>query len=301
MVAWTVDAIEKAAAYVVKSGLFGVKRPEEAVALMLLAQAEGLHPMRAIQEYHIINGRPALRADAMLARFFQAGGRVEWHELSDKRAEATFSHPQGGSVRIAWTIEDAKRAGLLDKRDGNWSRYPRAMLRARVVSEGVRTVYPGVVVGVYTPEEVAEFAPPTPTPQVVEARVIEAEEEAPQQEAREKAPQEDEWRLVNPATEKQIAAIWSLLRALHAEDEDIARWMILSLSEEAPMPEELSWGAASRVIGSIQKMRDEAKRLGVQGEHLEALWAYQAANGLMPELSEKALDEALTIDVKEEG
>jgi hypothetical protein len=34
------------------------------------------------------------------------------------------------------------------------------MLRARVVSEGIRSVYPGCVVGVYTPEEVQDFAPP---------------------------------------------------------------------------------------------------------------------------------------------
>ena len=33
------------------------------------------------------------------------------------------------------------------------------MLRARVISEGIRAVFPGCVVGVYTPEEVADFAP----------------------------------------------------------------------------------------------------------------------------------------------
>ena len=31
------------------------------------------------------------------------------------------------------------------------------MLRARVISEGIRTVYPGVAVGIYTPEEVNDF------------------------------------------------------------------------------------------------------------------------------------------------
>lgn len=154
---WGIEQIERAADYVVKSKLFGVRTKEEAVALMLIAQAEGIHPMRAVQEYHIINGRPALRADAMLSRFLLAGGRVEWHEISDTRVEATFFHPQGGTARIAWTLDDAKRAGLLDKPGGNWSKYPRAMLRARVISEGVRTVYPPIVVNLYTPEEVAFF------------------------------------------------------------------------------------------------------------------------------------------------
>ncbi|MCX7689084.1 MAG: hypothetical protein N2045_14060, partial [Fimbriimonadales bacterium] len=56
-------------------------------------------------------------------------------------------------------MEDAKRAGLIGKAGGNWEKYPRAMLRARVVSEGVRTVFPGVIVGLYTPEEVRDFEP----------------------------------------------------------------------------------------------------------------------------------------------
>jgi len=165
--------VEKIADYVVKSGLFGITRKEQAVALMLLSQAEGLHPMKAIQEYHIIQGRPAMRADAMLARFQQVGGRVEWHELTDTKARATFSHPQGGSVTIEWTIQMAKNAGLFDKAGSNWKRYPRAMLRARTISEGIRTVYPGVIAGIYTPEEIAD----TP-PEIIDAEVSPASEPA---------------------------------------------------------------------------------------------------------------------------
>jgi len=177
--------LERAADYIVESKLFGVQNRNQAVALMLLAQAEGLHPMKAVQEYHIINGRPALKADAMLARFIRAGGRVEWHELSDKRAKATFSHPQGGTVTIEWTIDMAKAAGLADR--DNWKKFPRAMLRARVVSEGVRTVYPGVAVGVYTPEEIMDFEEVQPAePITVEGEVV-----SPEPPAEEPEPSED--------------------------------------------------------------------------------------------------------------
>jgi len=138
-----------------KSGLFGVKTPEQALALMALCEAEGLHPAIAIRDYHIIQGKPALKADAMLARFQSAGGRVEWNELSDERVSATFSHPSGGKATIDWDMERAKNAGF-DGKD-NWKKFPRAMLRSRVVSEGIRTVFPGVVVGTYTPEEVLDF------------------------------------------------------------------------------------------------------------------------------------------------
>ena len=71
-----VTELEAMASHIVKSGLFGLKRQEEAVALMLVAQAEGRHPGTVAAEYHIIQGRPALKADAILARFQQAGGKV---------------------------------------------------------------------------------------------------------------------------------------------------------------------------------------------------------------------------------
>jgi hypothetical protein len=54
------------------------------------------------------------------------------------------------------------------------------MLRSRCISEGIRTVFPGVLVGTYTPEEVEDMAPaprqapPPPAPEPVEI-VIDAD------------------------------------------------------------------------------------------------------------------------------
>jgi len=155
----TVDQIQTMANAVVKSQLFGMKTVEQATALMLIAQAEGYHPALAARDYHIIQGRPTLKAETMMARFQQQGGKVDWKILTDEEVTATFSHPSGGSATITWTFDQAKRAGLTGK--DNWKNYPRAMLRARVVSEGIRTVFPGVVLGVYTPEEVQDI-PTTP-------------------------------------------------------------------------------------------------------------------------------------------
>lgn len=163
---------------VAKSGLFGVKTQDQALALMLLAQAEGLHPAIAARDYNIIDGRPGLKADTMLARFMAAGGKVEWHSLTDAAVSATFSHPVGGALRIEWTIEMAKTAMLTGK--DNWKKYPRAMLRSRVVSEGVRSVWPAVIAGVYEvneirdgiAEEIIDVTPRAADPTVVVAEVI---------------------------------------------------------------------------------------------------------------------------------
>jgi hypothetical protein len=139
------------------SKMFGFKNSQEAMAIMLLCQAENLHPAVAMRDFHVIQGRPALKADAMLARFQQAGGKVEWKEYTDEKVTGVFSHPQGGTLELSWTLAKAKAIGIANK--DNWRNYPRAMLRARVVSEGIRSVYPGCVVGVYTPEEVQDFTP----------------------------------------------------------------------------------------------------------------------------------------------
>lgn len=149
--------IQQMAEVAASSKMFGFKNTQEAMAIMLLCQAENLHPAVAMRDFHVIQGRPALKADAMLARFQQAGGSVKWKEYTDDRVTGEFSHPSGGTLEVTWTLEQAKRIGIANK--DNWRNYPRAMLRARVLSEGIRAVYPGCVVGVYTPEEVQDFAP----------------------------------------------------------------------------------------------------------------------------------------------
>ncbi len=155
--------------YIVKSGLFGLKKKEQAVALLLLAQAEGLHPMQAVKKYHIVQGKSVKKAETMLAEFLRSGGKVKWHELNNEVADATFTAPNGDSIRIKWTIKDAERISntfyddkgnkivkrLIDK--DNWKNYPRAMLRSRVISEGIRTIWPEIIEGFYTPEEVIDM------------------------------------------------------------------------------------------------------------------------------------------------
>jgi hypothetical protein len=155
-----VSDLERMARAFAASKLFGVQNVDQALALMLVAQAEGRHPASAAQDYNIIQGRPAKKADAMLRDFLAAGGKVEWHALTDEQADATFSHPAGGSARIDWTAKRAQQAGIANPM---WKKYPRQMLRSRVVSEGVRTVCPGATSGMYVPEEVQDIVHETVT------------------------------------------------------------------------------------------------------------------------------------------
>lgn len=157
---YAMNDLERMARAFAASKLFGVQNPDQALALCLVAQAEGRHPATAAQDYSIIQGRPSKKADAMLRDFLSSGGKVEWHSLSDEKVEATFSHPAGGSARIDWTLERAKKAGLGN--NAMYAKYPRQMLRSRTVSEGVRTVCPGATSGMYVPEEVQDIVAEAP-------------------------------------------------------------------------------------------------------------------------------------------
>ncbi len=147
--------IQEMAAAVASSGLFGIKTADQALALMLIAQAEGRHPALAARDYDIIQGRPAKKTEAMLRDFLQQDGKVEWHKLDDAIADATFSHPAGGSVRISWDMARVRKAKIANPT--MYEKYPRAMLRSRTVSEGIRTVCPMATSGMYVPEEVRDL------------------------------------------------------------------------------------------------------------------------------------------------
>lgn len=153
--------LERMATAMAKSNLFG-KSPDQMIALMLIAQAEGIHPAMAAQEYDIIQGRPALKSQSALARFQAAGGRVNWTRRDNQACEAEFSHPQGGTVSVSWTMERAKQMGL-DGKD-NWRKQPGIMLQWRCVAEGVRACYPACLNRLYLVEEVMDFEPAPAAP-----------------------------------------------------------------------------------------------------------------------------------------
>ena len=167
----SIQDIETMAKAITKSGLFGIKTPDQAVALMLVAQSEGRHPASVASEFDIIQGRPALKSQAALARFQASGGKIQWTSRGPTKCAAKFNHPQGGELEITWTMDRANAAGLTGKQ--TWKQYPDQMLSARVVAEGVRAVFPACLNGVYLAEEVQDFDT-KPAPKAAVASIVDA-------------------------------------------------------------------------------------------------------------------------------
>lgn len=153
------------------SKLFSAKAEEQIFVLMLLAQSEGIPPIKAMMAYDIIQGQPALKASEALARFMDCGGKIKWIKSDKESAKAEFTHPSSGSFEYEYTFEDAQDAGLTSK--DNWKKNLKAMLRARCTSAGIRMSYPRCLNNMYLSEEVQDFEP------IEEVEVIAIIEDAP--------------------------------------------------------------------------------------------------------------------------
>ena len=140
----TLDDMQMVATKIAGSKMFGISNADEAFTLMLLCSSEGINPLLALRQYHMIQGRPSMRADAMVGKFEAAGGGIFWHARTDKMAVATFyadkrtmsdpaaierartraaamivgdtktemEHAHPGEVTIVRTMEDAIATGL---------------------------------------------------------------------------------------------------------------------------------------------------------------------------------------------
>lgn len=116
--------------------------PNGIAAAILTGIELGMGPMESMRSIHMVEGKPTMSADLMLARAIRAGVRIEW-EKTDNSAAIVKLERAGMRHRHSFTEADAKLAGLWGK--NNWAKYPAAMLRARCISGAMRAFCPDVL------------------------------------------------------------------------------------------------------------------------------------------------------------
>lgn len=121
----------------------------------------GLQPLQAMQNIAVINGRPSIWGDAMLA-IVRGSGLLEYirEEPTDESCTCTIKRKGEDPVTRTFTMADAKKAGLANKQ-GPWTQYPKRMMQMRARAYALRDVFPDVLRGV----EVAEIASDLPVPE----------------------------------------------------------------------------------------------------------------------------------------
>jgi hypothetical protein len=145
-----------------------IKSGEAFAAIVLMGREMGMSTMAACRKLQCIKGTVTERADSQLARFKTAGGRAEFKELSETKAVLVLKHPNGDQHTETFTIDDAKRAGLAS--NDNYAKHPKAMLRSRAITAGLKSIGWEGAVGIYDPDEVEDIPTPEPAREPVVVR-----------------------------------------------------------------------------------------------------------------------------------
>ena len=137
-----------------KSGMFSdIKSAQQAVVKIMAGAEMGISPFQAMSGIHIIQGKPTIGAGLMASRV-KASGKYNYTVIEMSDAVCTIEYTEKGqSIGVStFTIEDARKAGTK-----NLERFPRNMLFARAMSNGVRWYCPDIYEGpVYVPEEMEQ-------------------------------------------------------------------------------------------------------------------------------------------------
>jgi hypothetical protein len=138
----------------IKSGLLpqGLRSPEAAMFVILTGRDLGLSPVQSLRSIHVIQGKIEVAADMQLGLFHRGGGKSHWKELSNERAVLELHAPWLTEPHTeSFTLEDAKRAKLSGD---NWAKYPKAMLRSRAITAGLKSIGYDPTAGMYAPGEI---------------------------------------------------------------------------------------------------------------------------------------------------
>jgi hypothetical protein len=239
-----------------KSGFFGAKSPEQALLICMSGRDLGLSYAQALRAFHVIEGKPTLSADGMVAVCLIRRDVCEYFrtlECTNDRAAVETKRTGSPPQSYVFSMEDARRAGVASKQ--NWAKYPSRMLLARARAALARDVYPDLLLGLYDPDEIGEIPSVThPEPVRANVTVVPVPGPAPEPAVVEagSSPTED------GAREKQIQAI----------EADFAR-----IGREGTLE---GHAAVVRSVSTIKPSDEERKRLAKAGREAHVAIKHRA-------------------------
>lgn len=158
---------------IIESGLLpeSITEPEQVITIVQYGKELGLTPHSALNNLHVIAGRPVISASMLGALLKRA--KKEWLITEDFVIVATVDggEDRKTTYRFYWkseitgTVMEADHsitwrqmeiAGYTGKY--NWKKYPKEMMRARCLSSAVRALFPEIFLGLYTDLEINDIA-----------------------------------------------------------------------------------------------------------------------------------------------
>ncbi len=159
------------------SGAFSnLKTATEAVAKIQVGQEVGLTPALALSQVYLVGGVPSFSVHFITAAIKRSRPRYDYRVKVLNREKCVGDWYQDGEIigpDYEWGVEDAKAAGLRDKKGGMWDKYRKSMIFARWATSGARIYCPDILnaTQIYTPDELGDKPAQEDIPQDAEFTV----------------------------------------------------------------------------------------------------------------------------------
>lgn len=131
---------------------------ESMLAILLRGRELGIGATTSLDGFHIVKGKPVMSGQMIVGLVLRSGLADYFKVTESTKDKATYKthrkdDPDPDPTMLSFTMEDAKGLGL-DNRD-NWKKQPATMLRWRAATQLARVVYPDIVTGLYTGDEIS--------------------------------------------------------------------------------------------------------------------------------------------------
>lgn len=133
-------------------------KPNDTAIAMMMGLEVGLNPMQAIQNIAVINGKPSIWGDAMLALVQNHPSFNSIEESFNEQsmtATCTVCRKGGKPHTEFFSQKDAEQAGLWGR--NTWKQYPKRMLAMRARGFALRNQFADALLGLMSAEEAGDM------------------------------------------------------------------------------------------------------------------------------------------------
>jgi hypothetical protein len=139
-------------------------KPQNVLIAMQMGLEVGLSPMQSIQNIAVINGRPSIWGDSMLAlcqnhRDFES---IDENQSTNEKGVCIVKRRGMEPQRREFSVADAQKAGLWGKA-GPWQTAPTRMLKLRARAFALRDTFADALRGLQSAEEQRDVVETTAT------------------------------------------------------------------------------------------------------------------------------------------
>ena len=161
-------------------------KSQDTLVAMMMGSELGLNPIQSLQNIAVINGKPSIYGDALVALVQNHptfGGIEEWFDDQAMTAHCRVWRKGGKAHEQTFSRKDAEHAQLWGK-SGPWQTYPKRMLQMRARGFALRDQFADALAGLITAEEAEDYPEERDMGPARKAEVAESEPVADEQQKR---------------------------------------------------------------------------------------------------------------------